>query len=226
MLMPASDYRRAQHVMPGVEALYLSIRAICDAKLGQDAEILVIGAGGGREIEVLAASPRHYRLTGVDPSNAMLDLARDYVNAAEASERVLLVEGLTADLPETPRFDAATSILVMHFLSDDSRKQDYLHQIRKRLKPGATYLHVDVTFTDRPEFEALAQAMREHAGLVGLAEIADAPPDAIARMAFDQQPSSIISEARAFELFDNSGFRLVAPFYRGFWYAGWWLEAV
>lgn len=224
--MPANEYRRVQHVMPGVDALYRCIRAICDAELEQDAEILIVGAGGGREIEALAASPRHYRLTGIDPSNAMLDIAREYVASAKASERVELVQGLTANLLETASFDAATSILVMHFLPDDGSKQTYLCDIRKRLRVGATYLHVDVTFGDRAEFEALASAMRKHAALVGLAEIADAPPTAIARMAFGQPTSGIVSETRARELFASAGFRVVAPFYRGFWYAGWWLEAV
>lgn len=72
MQMPASEYRRVQHVMPGVDALYHCIRAICDAKLEQGSEILIVGAGGGREIEALVASPHHYRLTGIDPSDAML----------------------------------------------------------------------------------------------------------------------------------------------------------
>jgi tRNA (cmo5U34)-methyltransferase len=226
MPMPASEYRRGQNVMPGVDALYHCIRAICDAKLEQDARILIVGAGGGREIEALAASPHQYRLTGIDPSDAMLDVARKYVASAESNERVELIEGLTADLPDTVRFDAATSILVMHFLPDDGSKESYLTEIRKRLKPGATYLHADTTFGDRAEFEALALAMREHAGLVGLAEIADAPPTAIAKMAFEQPTSCIVSEARSRELFASAGLRVVAPFYRGFWYAGWWLEAV
>lgn len=226
MPIPASEYRRVQHVMPGVDALYRCIRAICDAKLEQDANILIVGVGGGREIEALAASPKHYRLTGIDPSDAMLDVAREYVTSAEASERVELIQGLTADLPETANFDAATSILVMHFLPDDGSKEAYLGDIRKRLKTGATYLHADVTFADRAEFEALASAMREHAALVGLAEFADAPPTAIAKMAFEQPTSNIVSEARTRELFASTGFRVVSPFYRGFWYAGWWLEAV
>lgn len=146
--------------------------------------------------------------------------------SAQTSKRIDLIYGLTADLPEAANFDAATSVLVMHFLTDDGSKEAYLAEIRKRLKPGATYLHVDVTFGDRAEFDALASAMREHAGLVGFAEIAHAPSTAIAKMVFYQPTSSIISEARARELFASTGFRVVAPFYRGFWYAGWWLEAV
>ena len=226
MPIPASEYRRVQHVMPGVDALYRCIRAICDARLKDGAEILIVGAGGGREIEALIASLRQYRLTGIDPSEAMLDVAREQVASAQASERVDLIQGLTSDLPDVATFDAASSILVMHFLPDDGSKEAYLGEIRKRLKISATYLHADVTFGDRGEFEALASAMREHAALMGLSEIADAPPSAIAKMAFEHPTSSIVSEARTRALFASAGFRVVAPFYRGFWYAGWWLEAV
>lgn len=226
MPMAASDYRRVQAVMPGVDALYRCIRAVCDATLPANADILVVGAGGGREIESLAASPASYRLTGIDPSNAMLDVARSHVAAADAGERVEFVEGLITDLPGEPRFDAATSILVMHFLPDDGSKREFLTEIRKRLKPGAVYLHADVSFADRIEFEALASAMRKHADLVGLGDIADGPPTAIAKMAFQQPTPSIVSEARTQELFASAGFRLIAPIYRGFWYAGWWLKAV
>jgi hypothetical protein len=35
----------------------------------------------------------------------------------------------------------------------------------------------------------------------------------------------IISEAETRELLAQSGFRVVAPFYRGLWYSGWWAEA-
>lgn len=226
MPIPTSEYRRVQYVMPGVDALYRCIRAICEAQLCDTADILVIGAGGGREIEALAASPKMFQLTGIDPSEDMLVVAREYVAAANAGHRVKLIKGLTADLPETAAFDAATSILVMHFLPDDGSKEAYLAEIRKRLKNGANYFHADVTFGDRAEFEALASAMRAHAALVNLAEVADFPPQAIAKMAFEQPISSIISDARTRALFASTGFCVVAPFYRGFWYAGWWLEAV
>jgi GNAT superfamily N-acetyltransferase len=137
-----------------------------------------------------------------------------------------LIDGLTPDLPETANFDAAKSILIMRFLTDDGSRPAYLAEIRKRVKPGVTYLHVDVTFGDRAEFDAVASAMREQTGLVGFAEIAHTPSTAIAKMVFYQPTSSVISEARARGLFASTGFRVVAPFYRGFWYAGWWLEAV
>jgi hypothetical protein len=49
-----------------------------------------------------------------------------------------LIDGLTADLPETANFDAAMLIPIMYFLTTDGSKPAYLAEIRKRLKPGAT----------------------------------------------------------------------------------------
>jgi tRNA (cmo5U34)-methyltransferase len=43
-----------------------------DVSLPTGAEVLIVGAGGGREIEALAPSDKAYRLTGVDPSGDML----------------------------------------------------------------------------------------------------------------------------------------------------------
>lgn len=212
--------------MPGVDALYLSLRAICDAELADGARILIVGAGGGREIEALAVSDHDFLLTGVDPSADMLAVAQHYVAAASAETRVALIQGLTTDLTGDAEYDAAAAMLVMHFLPDDGSKLAFLQEIRARLKRGATYLHADVCFASRTQFDAYAKAMREHAGLVGLAEIADAPAQAIAKLAFDGDTRWIVSEERTAELFGEAGFHLVAPIYRGLWYAGWWLEAV
>jgi tRNA (cmo5U34)-methyltransferase len=55
--------------MPGVDGLDRLVRASLGF-LGDQAQILIVGAGGGREIETLAPSPRCYRFTAVDPSRS------------------------------------------------------------------------------------------------------------------------------------------------------------
>ena len=47
------------------------VRASLDTFLGERARILIVGAGGGREIQTLAPSLMCYRFTAVDPSVAM-----------------------------------------------------------------------------------------------------------------------------------------------------------
>ena len=55
----------------------------------------------------------------------MLLIARKKVAAASLENRISLVRGLINDVAEKD-FDAATSILVMHFLPDDGTKLNFL----------------------------------------------------------------------------------------------------
>lgn len=223
--MPVADYRRTQDVIPGVTGLYRMLRAIFDANVAAGARILVSGAGGGREMEALGASPRNYRLVGLDPSGDMLDVSRTYIEEGGFGDRVTLRKGVVAELDPDERFDGATSILVMHFLPDDGAKLAYLREIRSRLNVGAPYLHADASFDDRRMFERLAPVIREHALIVGLPEkVAEAPAAYVSRTAFGRH-KLILSESRTLALFREAGFRPVAPFFRGLWFAGWWAEA-
>jgi tRNA (cmo5U34)-methyltransferase len=225
--MPVADYRRVQMMIPGAEALYSCLRAVMDVSLPTGAEVLIVGAGGGREIEALAPSDKAYRLTGVDPSGDMLSVARDYVASTDATDRTVLVKGTVNDLEHGLRFDAATSMLVMHFFPDDGTKLDYLRAIRRRLRPGAPYVHADVSAADRAMFARLSPVVEAHGGLVGLPpEVAGAPGRHIGQMAFDGPKALVVPERRTLELFEEAGFRPVAPIFRSLWYAAWWAEAV
>jgi tRNA (cmo5U34)-methyltransferase len=225
--MPVSDYRRFQEIIPGVDALYRSARAILDSSLPSRSHILIAGAGAGREVEALGASPRDYVLTGFDPSADMLALASTFANAPALADRVRLIRGTIDDIDHGARFDAATSILVMHFLPDTGEKERYLNGIRRRLKSGAPYLHADVCLDSDDMFRRLVPAVREQGVLAGLPEaVGDGAAAHIGQMAFGEGPGRVITEARTYELFKLAGFRLIAPFFRGFWYAGWWVEAV
>jgi tRNA (cmo5U34)-methyltransferase len=217
--MPAENYRDWQRVVPGLDGLYNAMRAILEASLPAAAAVLVVGAGGGRELEALAASRHDFRLTGVDPSPDMLALAARHAGVA----RVTLVNGLVDDLPLQPAFDAATSLLVMHFLGTMAAKHAYLTAIRDRLRPGAPYLHADVSLEGAAHFERLAPAFRAHAGLMGFAD--DWAKEASAMLA-QMTDGRAIAESATLALFADCGFRLVSPFFRGLWYAGWWTEAV
>lgn len=225
--MPVADYRRLQAMIPGLEALYSCLRAVMDASLPTGAKVLIVGAGGGREIEALAPSSKAYRLTGVDPSGDMLSVARDHVALLDATERTTLVKGTVDDLGDSVQFDAATSMLVMHFFPDDGAKLDYLRAIRRRLRPGAPYVHADVSAADRAMFARLSPVVEAHGGLVGMPpEVASAPGRHIGEMAFDGPKALVIPESRTLTLFEEAGFRPVAPIFRGLWYAAWWAEAV
>jgi tRNA (cmo5U34)-methyltransferase len=218
--IPVAQYREAQRFIPGVDALYDIVRAILDARLCAGARVLIVGAGGGREIEALLASPNNYRLAGVDPSADMLAVAGAFVG--NATDRVELVKGFV-DAIDAPPFDAATACLVMHFLPDNGAKLAFLRAVRQRLKPGAPLVLADVSFDDRAAFEALHGGLTRHAAILGLPpELPIAAREATERMAFAE--NTIMPEARQRALFAEAGFRLLAPVFRGFWFAAWWLE--
>ncbi|MEO0823838.1 MAG: hypothetical protein AAF074_25945 [Pseudomonadota bacterium] len=122
--------------------------------------------------------------------------------------------GTVDDAPDGP-FEAATSVLVMHFLPDDGAKRAYLAAIRQRLRAGALYIHVDVCVDSPAEREAMVEPFLRHAALQGL-------PAAKARIApriIRELP--VISEARTRALLAETGFGAVTAFFRGLWYAGW-----
>lgn len=212
--MPVGEYRAAQRIVPGIDALYAIMRAIFDATLVDSTRVLIVGAGGGRELETLSASTRGYFFTAVDPSVAMLDLARRY----GPLDRTEFVAGTVDAVAPTERFDAATSLLVMHFLADDGAKADYLASIRRRLCTGAPFLIADVSYEPQG-FERLRAAFLTHGVEQGFerCRLAGAA-DMIAQL-------PTVGDARACELFAAAEFARVTPVWQSLWYRGWAMHA-
>ena len=125
-------------VIPGYEMIHQLTRMILLNELKEKAEILVVGAGGGEELCELYQ--RDWFLTGIDPSLAMVETANARVKMARAK----VICGKVEDLPQEPLYDAATCILVMHFLPDDGAKENLLKSISQRLKPGAPLILADL----------------------------------------------------------------------------------
>ncbi|MGG1658341.1 class I SAM-dependent methyltransferase [Brevibacillus sp. NRS-1366] len=129
--------------IPGYTHLYEMTDRLIATQLTVDApkRILVIGAGGGQEIVTLGSRHANWGFTGVDPSAQMLELAKRRTAAADLTERSFFVEGTIEDLPEEQEhnYDAATCLLVLHFLKGLQLKKDLLQEIAKRLKPGAPF---------------------------------------------------------------------------------------
>ncbi len=214
-----SRYREMQKALPGVEALYRLMLAQFESALPDGGHVLVVGAGGGREVEALCNSERLFRHTGVDPSDDMLEIARWYANQSARPDDAILVRGTTADIePPEGGFDAATSLLVMHFLPDDdceNGKSTYLREIRDRLKPGALLVHADISFKTDKEFASLSPVFQRHAVLAGLdGEQMTAGAEMIASL-------PIISPVRTETLLEESGFANPQLFFKTLWYHAW-----
>ena len=116
---------------------YACLRALQKPQLN----ILVVGAGGGAEIERFLPDNGGWRLTGVDPSQAMLDLAAAKADRLGVRDRVKLIRGTVDDAPGDHPFDAAACLFVLHFLPDDA-KLGLLRGMARRIHPGGPALIV------------------------------------------------------------------------------------
>jgi tRNA (cmo5U34)-methyltransferase len=107
-----------------------------------DARVLVLGAGGGSELNALAQAYPRWTFVGVDPAAEMLRLAE---RTAEAHmHRIELIEGYIDDAPAGP-FDAATCLLTLHFLPWPERERT-VRQVHARLRPGAPFVAAHASF--------------------------------------------------------------------------------
>ena len=140
----SNEYDETAHkIIPGYHTIYELTQHLLKDSLNKDARILVAGVGTGKEIiEYSEINPR-WRITGFDPAEPMLSIAEKKVATASLLNKISLVHGLIDDVTEK-NFDAATSILVMHFLPDDGTKLHFLKGIFDKLKSGALFVLVDL----------------------------------------------------------------------------------
>jgi tRNA (cmo5U34)-methyltransferase len=146
----------------------------------------------------------------------MLAVAQSKVESLGLGDRVTLHQGVVQDLPQVP-FNAATSLLVMHFLPDDGTKLDYLKAIAARLQSGSPFMLVDMQGDKQSEeFERLVDGWQTRAKMAGMAtERLAETRDKI------YQHLPCIPESRTLELLKQAGFRGMTRFYTGFTFAGW-----
>ncbi|MCC2671112.1 MAG: Methyltransferase type 12 [Armatimonadetes bacterium] len=129
-----------RRVIPGFAALHRMVAQLLEERLGAVGRVLVLGAGGGMELDSFTAAQPGWTFVGVDPSPVMLGQARQLLG--ERASRVELLEGYIPEAPAGP-FDAATCLLTLHLLPDDGHKLEALQAIHARLAPGAPLVVVD-----------------------------------------------------------------------------------
>jgi tRNA (cmo5U34)-methyltransferase len=130
--------------VPTYDALFAMIQSYLRAQLGEkEASLLVIGAGGGNELSAWGPSNPKWTFTGVDPSEEMLQIAKHKAVQLGMESRVTFNQGTIEDLlnPDST-FDAASCILVLHFVEDIQEKLKLLRSIKNHLKPGAPFVLV------------------------------------------------------------------------------------
>ena len=204
-------YRAMRDSVPGLDAMYRLMSALIASHAETRARILIVGAGGGREIEELLKQDIAVEITAIDPTKTNLETARLATETCRSESNVTFICGTIADLQRGAPFDVAPSVLVMHHIPDDGAKLAYLKDIRDRLVDSGLLIHADVCFEQTEDFDCLIPAYRAHARLVGAA------PDAT-RLELEAIPQlPVASDARTKALIAEAGLTQPQEVFRTLW---------
>ncbi|MEL6866062.1 MAG: class I SAM-dependent methyltransferase [Bacteroidota bacterium] len=174
-------------------------------------QLLVVGFGTGNEIKAMVDAKLAWKITGVDPSPDMVRQAREKLSAYP---NIRLLDGRVGDLEPGEKFDAATLILVLHFIPDDGAKLDLLQHLAKRLKPGAPLILMDIFGT--------SQEMKHNLAILRSMLPPDLDiPTVNNRLQNLPQRIQFISENRLIDLMLEAGFLAPVRFFQMAIYGAW-----
>jgi tRNA (cmo5U34)-methyltransferase len=189
------------------------------ADLPARASILSVGVGTGAEILALARAQPSWTFVGVDPSLEMLEVCRHRLAQQGMSERCELIHGHAQDAPKGPRFDAALSMLVAHFIAREARSGFY-SAILERLKPEGYFVSAEISADlDGPEFPAMLKNWEQVQALMGATPESLRTLDNTLRHALN-----VVSPAETTALWQESGFSAPVQFFQAFMIGGWYAQ--
>lgn len=214
----AADYdRRIRSTWPFYEAIHPAMNAVLRSHLRPDSELLIAGAGTGAEILELGKSNPGWRFIGVDPAQAMLNLAKEKVQTIGLTERVSIFKRYVDELPIGAFYDGATLGMVLHFVADDGAKLNLLRSIASHLKPGAPLVLMD-SYGDlsTSESQLLLEAWKHQQNLAGLTW-----EQVEAGMKERMQAIHFVSAERIEQLLTEAGFHRIQRFFQIVILGGW-----
>jgi tRNA (cmo5U34)-methyltransferase len=204
----------------GYDSLHEAAHSLLQSQLREQARILIAAAGTGQEAALYAQAHPGWKIVGFDPSAEMLELGRARIDALGLGGQVQLHQTTIEGVPLGPPFDAATALLVMHFLPDDGSKLALLRGLAGRLEPGATFILADMTGQPgSPDFETLFEAwkvqwQRAHGPSVDIVAMEKEFADRRSRTGW-------IDETRHLQLFAQAGFVGPIRIWSGLLFCAW-----
>jgi tRNA (cmo5U34)-methyltransferase len=205
---------RVEQMVPANRVIHQLTSVLLDEHAPPDANVLILGGGGGLETRALAERHPGWTFDVVDPAAAMLDLAQRTLGPLVS--RVRLHEGYIDDAPAGP-FAAATSLLTLHFLAADERLRTAT-EVRRRLAPGAPFVAVHLSFPQDTPDERETWIRRHVTNLV--ASGVD-PADAESIRAAVAADVPALSPEQDRRILQDAGFTDVTEFFAAFTIRGW-----
>ncbi len=210
----------ASRVIPGYDELFVATFALLHQRLGPNAQVLIVGCGTGREIEVFAPQTNGWKFDCVDPSQSMVEYSRQVAKRIGVSSSVNFHHAYTHELKLDYLFDAATVINVMHFLLDDGSKDALMQSVAQRVKPGGTVILFDLHGDpNQPYFKLFYNAWMHYMDLRGYT--GKKKERLLQRL---ETGIAYVDQNRIVQICSDAGLRLIHPFWSGLLYTGWLFE--
>ncbi len=218
----ATEYDKGvRRTLPTYDSMFKLVRAYLRANIAQQENVLIVGAGGGTELATLGPTNPDWTFTAVDPSPPMLDFARMKAQYLDMIDRVEFIEGTVDDVKKEALFEAATCMLVLHFIADLDEKLRVLKKIRLHLAPGAPFviatMYGDANDPAFDELFALWKAYWLDSTKLTVTEVDD--------MEKAVRALSFIPEEEIVSLLSEAGFGNIAKFFTTNMFGGWICKA-
>lgn len=194
-----------QDWMPNYDSLLACLPQLLEweAATGQQ-KVLAVGSGTGNELLTLARARTNWQFLGIDPSPEMMLQAQQKL---ATFPNVQLQEGYVQQLSNDEPFQAATLLLVLHFLPDDGSKLNLLKGIADRLERNAPFVLADI-------FGAKEELIQNLVVLKSLFPPAFLSEDTEERLSRIRDHIHYLPEPRLVELLEAAGFQPPTRFFQ------------
>ncbi|MDM5250910.1 MULTISPECIES: class I SAM-dependent methyltransferase [unclassified Lysinibacillus] len=213
----ANEYEKGiRRTLPSYDAMLRLTQTFYQSTLPEKADFLIVGSGSGNEILQLAEKRAHWSFVGIDPSSAMLQIAEERLKPLP--NNMSLHQGTILDtLLPSVKFDAASCILVLHFINDHQEKLATLKEIANNLKPGAPFVLVSKygqlgSLETELQFDLWRAYWLQHTKL---------SPSEVAEMEKSIRSLSFMREEDILSLLQQAGFTRSSRFFATTLFGGW-----